>query len=100
MATPIKLVNHSQFVVDLKAAHKGFGPFKLRGRNANRKRFYPETDDDLRYGVNKRYLMKSRYQQDLPTKFVTDLAFYGNVTVLNAVANIYKKNGINVFYNV
>lgn len=93
MNSPIKVINHTGFILNLKAAHKGQGQMKLRARNANRKQFYPEKNR-VGYGGT---LRKSKYQQDLPTKFATHFAFYGNYTVLMAVANIYKSFGVNVF---
>lgn len=95
-SSPIKVINHEGFITDLKTAHKGQGTLKLRPRNPNRKQFYPEKNRTRTYnGVT--YTSKSSYQQDLPVKFATHFAFYGNKTVLNAVAAIYKKAGINVF---
>ena len=100
MNSPIKVINHEGFIADLKAAHKGFGPLKLRPRNPNRKQFYPETEKDRTYraGAGVYRKCKSAYQQDLPKQFATHFAFYGNPTVLQSVANIYKKGNINVFY--
>ena len=96
MNSPIKVINHPGFILDLRTAHKGQGTLKLRARNPNRKQFYPEKNRVSRYGDGT--LMKSRFQQDLPVKFATHFAFYGNKTVLKAIASIYKKAGINVFY--
>lgn len=95
MNSPIKVINNPQFIYELKLAHKGLGKLKLRPRNPNRKQFYPEKNRISRRGDGT--LMKSKFQQDLPTKFATHFAFYGNKTVLMAIANIYKDIGINVF---
>lgn len=95
MNSPIKVINHEGFIRDLKAAHKGQGRLKLRARNPNRKQFYPEKNRVSRYGDGT--LMKSRFQQDLPVRFATHFAFYGNKTILTAIANVYKSAGINVF---
>lgn len=100
MATPIKVINHEGFIRDLKAAHKGQGRLRLAPRNPNRKQFYPERNRKVVYRDGTTYTRKSSYQQDLPTRFATHFAFYGNVTVLNAIANVYKKANINVFHNV
>lgn len=97
MSNPIKVINHEGFITDLRAAHKGQrGGMKLRARNPDRKQFYPEKNRISRFGDGT--LTKSRFQQDLPVRFATYFAFYGNPIVLNAVANIYKAGGINVFY--
>lgn len=95
MNSPIKVINDPQFIAELKIAHKGLGKLKLRARNPNRKQFYPEKNRISRYGDGT--LNKSKFQQDLPAKFATHFAFYGNKTVLTAVANVYKNLGINVF---
>ena len=98
MNSPIKVINHVGFISDLKAAHKGFGRLKLRARNKNRKQFYSKGPSQRR-GYDGT-LWKHKFQQDLPTKFATHFAFYGNKTVLTAVANVYKAAGINIFHNV
>ncbi len=97
MTTPTKIINHPGFIADLRAAHKGQGPMKLRGRNKNRKQYYPEKNRTITYKDGSTYTRPSRYQQDLPVQFATHFAFYGNESVLKSVANIYKANGINVF---
>ena len=95
MNSPIKVINHEGFISDLKAAHKGQGVLKLRPRNKNRKQFY-KFGDTQRRGLDGT-LWKHSFQQDLPTKFASHFAFYGNKTILNAIANVYKRAGINVF---
>ena len=96
MTPPLKVLNRLDFITDLKAAHKGQGPLRLRGRNPNRKQFYPETDRSRSWH---KYLVKSCFQQDLPAKFSTHFAVYAtNMAVVRAVINIYKNKGINVLY--
>ena len=97
MNSTIKVINHEGFIRDLKAAHKGQGVLKLRGRNPNRKQFYPETNRITTYRDGTTWTRKSRYQQDLPVSLATYFAFYGNKTILTAIANVYKAAGINVF---
>lgn len=95
---PIKVINHVGFILDLKAAHRGMGTLRLAPRNKNRKQFYPEKNRTRTTVLGRTMTYKSRFQQDLPAKYATHFAFYGNENTLQAVVNIYKKAGIDVIY--
>ncbi len=63
------------FIADLRKILKGTGRVQLRGRNPNRKQFYPEANR-VRVYNGKAHTRKSAFQQDLPLKFASHYAVY------------------------
>lgn len=80
---PIKVFNDVDFIAFLKTFYKSSGGkgLVLRGRNANRKQFYPEENRVVTCN-GETWTQKSVYQQDLPARFATHFAVYGDIKLV------------------
>jgi hypothetical protein len=96
---PLHIANNPAGL-SLIADLRGLGhSVKLRGRNPNRKQFYPESNRIATWAGGSTWCRKSRFQQDLPLKLATHFAVYTDpkgLDVLEALINLTQKKGINV----